>query len=122
MYKILIVDDSTDNIFSLKDALNMADNNYEFLEALDGKQALKMMEKHDIALVLLDIMMPIMDGMEFLKRVKKNKKFSKIPIFVISAITNVSDIKKINKLGIDFHDKPFNIRYVQHKVAELLKP
>ena len=68
MYNILICDDEKDIVNALKIYLN--DSEYQFFEAYNGKKALEIMEKEEIHLVLLDIMMPVMDGIETLNKIR----------------------------------------------------
>ena len=80
MYNILICDDEKDIINAIKIYLN--DSQYQFWEAYNGKQALEIMEREEIHLVLLDIMMPVMDGMETLEKLRK---FSNVPVIFLTA-------------------------------------
>ncbi|MDX9744529.1 MAG: hybrid sensor histidine kinase/response regulator [Arcobacteraceae bacterium] len=103
---ILIVDDTKANVDIL---LNLLDN-YDLIVALDGQTALDILyeENNEIDLILLDIMMPLMDGFEVCKRVKENPKIADIPIIFITAKTDDESIEKGFYLGgVDYVQKPF---------------
>ncbi len=104
MYNILICDDERDIVNALKIYLN--DGDYKLFEAFDGKQALKVVEEQDIHLVLLDIMMPEMDGMEAMVKIREK---TNVPIILLTAKSEETD--KILGLTVgadDYITKPFN--------------
>ena len=80
---ILIVDDTAANIRVLAGILS---KEYEILIATSGKDALHLLETEKVDLILLDIMMPIMDGYEVCKTLKENSKTSKIPVIFVTAL------------------------------------
>ena len=102
---ILIVDDNEINIDVLLGALS----NYDLIPALSGKAALEIIEEEKVDLILLDIMMPSLDGFQVCKKIKNNPKYSNIPIIFLTAKNNTEDIKKGFEYGaIDYITKPFN--------------
>jgi len=102
---ILIVDDISDNVDILVELLE----EHDLVTALDGKSALKIVETEDIDLILLDIMMPEMDGFEVCQKLKENPKYAKIPIIFLSAKQDKEDIEKGFFLGaVDYVTKPFH--------------
>ena len=104
MYNILICDDERDIVNALKIYLN--DANYTLFEAFNGKEALKIVQEQEIHLVLLDIMMPEMDGMEAMVKMREK---SNVPIILLTAKSEDSD--KILGLTVgadDYITKPFN--------------
>lgn len=102
---ILIVDDNESNLDVLLGILSQ----YDVIPSLDGKTALSIIEDENIDLILLDIMMPELDGYDVCKILKNNPKTSKIPIIFLSAKYEMNDIKKGFKLGaVDYITKPFN--------------
>ena len=102
--RILVVDDSKTNIDILIDIL--AD--YDVLVALNGQKAIKILEKKDIDLILLDIVMPDMDGYQTCKNIKNNSKIRNTPIIFITAHTDKDSIANAYKVGgIDYIKKPF---------------
>ena len=105
--KILIVDDVSKNIQILGNILSEKD--YQIAYAQDGKQALKICNNQPFDLILLDIMMPGMDGYTVCKELKSNPKTSEIPIIFLTAKTDLDSIIKGFEIGgQDYITKPFN--------------
>ena len=103
---ILIVDDEKINIEYVSKLL---ENNYNIKVALNGEQALKILGKVKIDLVLLDIHMPIMDGYETIQKIKKNQTLKDIPIIFLTSNKDDDTLIKVFKLGAsDYISKPFN--------------
>jgi len=102
---ILIVDDTNSNIDILLELLK----EYDLIVATEGEEALNIIETDDsIDLILLDIMMPKMDGFEVCEIIKKNIKFSSIPIIFLTAKYDEKSIEKAFEVGgIDYIMKPF---------------
>ena len=96
---VLVVDDITTNITLIKALLK--GKNYEVLVAQSGTQALEIAQQQHPDLILLDIMMPIMDGYEVLARLRSDEKTKDIRIVILSALANESDIKNAMELGAD---------------------
>ena len=104
---ILIVDDNSENRKVLGNLL--IKNGYEVGSANDGYKALKFIENIKPDLILLDIMMPGMDGFEVCEKLKADMETSYIPIIFLTAKTNSEDIVKGFKVGgVDYVSKPFN--------------
>ncbi len=102
---ILAVDDTETNIDILVELLG---DKYEVMVALDGESALEITEEEKIDLILLDIMMPEMDGFEVCNRLKSNEKTKNIPIIFLTAKTDEDSIEKAYEIGgIDYVTKPF---------------
>ena len=117
MYNILICDDEKDIINALKIYLN--DSQYQFFEAYNGKQALSIIENTDIHLVLLDIMMPVMDGIETLTKLRQ---FSNIPVIFLTAKSEEVDmIMGLNIGADDYITKPFRPMEVTARVKSHLR-
>ena len=116
--KILVVDDDKEIVQLLE--IYVRNEGYEPVAAYNGKDALtKLNTTTDIGLVILDLMMPEMDGMEVIKRIRKD---SSIPILVLSAKT--ADMDKIQGLitgADDYVTKPFNPLEVMARVRSLLR-
>ena len=105
--RILIVDDEPLNIDYLEQELE--DLGYEALSARNGLEALEVVESQLPDMILLDIMMPIMDGFEVLARLKAEKHWRDIPVVVISALTDMDNVVKGIELGAeDYLPKPFD--------------
>ncbi len=110
---ILIVDDTKENINIL---LSLLDD-YDLLVALNGKKALKLVDKNKIDLILLDIMMPGMDGYEVCKILKSNSDTKDIPILFITAKTDEDSIEKAYDVGgVDYVTKPFKPKELTSRI------
>jgi CheY-like chemotaxis protein/signal transduction histidine kinase/CHASE3 domain sensor protein len=107
--KILLVDDDMRNIYSLSSALE--EEGLQCIAAENGKEALKALkENKGIDLILLDIMMPEMDGYETAKEIRKIKDFEKLPIIALTAKAMKGDKEKCLVAGMsDYVSKPVNI-------------
>jgi PleD family two-component response regulator len=115
---ILIVDDSSSNIKILLNILGK----YDTIPCTDGKTAIDIATNNDIDLILLDIVMPDIDGFEVCKILKSSLKTKNIPIVFISAKDNVDDITNGFELGgVDYITKPFNPLELQCRVATHIK-
>jgi len=116
---ILIVDDIEINRGILAE---MLEDDYSILQAENGVQALEMLEEHseEIILVLLDLVMPVMDGYEVLKELKKRKYLDRYPVLVISAENSVySERECFNEGATDFIRKPFDATLVRARVKNI---
>ena len=107
--KILITDDDVRNIFSLTKALEKY--KVEVVLAMDGKQALeRMKENPDIDVVLMDMMMPEMNGYETIREIRKTPMFTRLPIIAITAKSMIGDREKCIAAGAsDYISKPVDI-------------
>lgn len=118
--KILIVDDSAINRSLLS---GMLDDTYDILEAGDGIEAIAQIKKHKdkLALVLLDIVMPKMDGFEVLSVMHKNKWTEDIPAIIISAETAGSYINHAYDLGVaEYISRPFDEKTIKRRVTNII--
>jgi CheY-like chemotaxis protein len=106
---VLIVDDDVRNIFSLTKALEVLKMNV--LTAIDGKEALKVLnENPGIDIVLLDMMMPNMDGYETASRIRQTAKFKNLPVIAVTAKAMTGDREKcINAGASDYITKPVDV-------------
>lgn len=105
---ILIVDDMPKNIQLVANILREL-NAYKILFAQNGKEALERVYAHPVDLILLDIMMPVMDGFEVATILKSNPLYADIPIIFLTAYTDIENIKKGFELGaLDYISKPYN--------------
>ncbi len=117
---ILIIDDVSENVDLLVDLLHQ----YDLITALDAESALEILnqEADVIDLILLDIMMPKMDGFELCKIVKSQIQTAKIPIILLSAKNATEDIQKGFELGaVDYVTKPFHPKELLSRVSTHLK-
>jgi len=117
MYNILICDDEKDIVNALK--IYLKDDNYHLFEAFNGKEALEVVKANDIHLVLLDIMMPELDGIQTMVKIRET---SNVPIILLTAKSEDSD--KVLGLTVgadDYITKPFNPIEVSARVKSQLR-
>ena len=119
--QLLVVDDSEMNREILKEILG---KEYRILEACDGNEALEMLEQYgtEISLVLLDIIMPKMDGFEVLAYMNRDKWIEDIPVIMISSEGSESYIRRAYELGAsDYISRPFDAKVVYQRVINMIK-
>lgn len=119
--KILIVDDSETNRQLLTEMLK---DNYDIIEAEDGEKAIEMLHERgeDISLVLLDLLMPVMDGFDVLAYMGKNKWLEEIPVIMISSEDSTPYVKRAYELGVtDYIGRPFDENIVFRRVQNTIK-
>ena len=118
---VLIVDDTQLNRRLLSE---MMCSEYNILEAVDGEMACHMIEEHEqeIAIVLLDLVMPKMDGFEVLERMNERKWIEHIPVIMITSETSDEMVNRASTLGaIDYITKPFNYTIVRIRVQSTIQ-
>ena len=119
--KILLVDDSKMNRMMLTEILG---DSYHILEAENGQECLETLqaEAGNIALVLLDINMPVMNGFEVLKAMNRNHTIEDTPVIMISSDDSDAAIRKSYELGAsDYVNRPFDARIVYRRVTNTIK-
>ncbi|GMU07824.1 MULTISPECIES: response regulator [Corallococcus] len=116
---VLVVDDDPDILEALSEILEA--EGFEIRRARNGKEALERLEPDPPHLILLDLMMPVMDGWEFAQRMRQKPDFAAIPIIVLSADRNVgSKAKDIGAMG--HLAKPFELNDLLSMVRQSLSP
>lgn len=117
---LLIVDDVPANLHTLMEILG---DSYRFIPAKNGEQCLKKLEEEVLPdLVLLDIMMPGMDGYEVCERIKEDVRIQDIPVIFVTAISEIEDAARGFQTGaVDFIQKPLNPIMVKARVELHLK-
>ena len=117
MYSILVCDDEKDIVSALKIYL-MADG-YQVFEAYNGKEALEVLKEQDIHLVLMDIMMPEMDGIAAMVKIRET---SNVPVILLTANDTDGDIVNGLELGADdYITKPFDMEEVLARIESNLR-
>ena len=117
MKKIIVVDDEPDVIFSIKEGLK---NNFEIIGANDGKQLFRRLESVIPDLILLDIMMPEMNGWQVLERLRDSDRLKNIPVVIISARTDETAKKAGSFFAKEFIEKPFVINDLKEIINKIL--
>lgn len=118
---ILVVDDQKVNQKILGKIL---DNNYQVLFAENGAVALEVLDKNrgEVSAILLDLVMPVMNGYEFLTEIKKDSELVKIPIVVATQNnTEEIEVKALEMGASDFVTKPYNPKVILHRLANLIR-
>ena len=118
---ILIVDDSEMNRAILAEILG---SDYNILEASNGQECLTMLDQYDtaIALILLDIVMPVMDGFEVLNTMNRNHRIEDIPVIMISSEDADTVVRRAYELGVsDYVSRPFDAGVVYRRVFNTIK-
>jgi putative two-component system response regulator len=119
-FSVLVVDDSEMNRDLLLRRLKKMGLNIS--QACNGEEALEALDQYEFDLVLLDIMMPVMDGYETLERMRQNPNTQKIPVIMITALDDVeSAVKCIDMGAVDYVTKPFNPVLLQSRVSASLE-
>lgn len=118
MKTMLIVDDSRTNRAILKGIFK---DLYMTLEAADGLEAVELVKKYEINVIILDLNMPHMDGFEFMDYMRRSSAYSNIPIVVNTQYgQEENEIKALAMGAQDFISKPYNIEIVQHRVRNVI--
>ncbi|WP_456474742.1 response regulator [Candidatus Pyrohabitans sp.] len=120
MVKILIVDDEPEIRFLTRKMLEKA--GYEVVEAGDGEEGLRLLEKETPDLILLDVMMPGLKGWEVCGKIKANVRLKNIPVAMFTVRTTEEDVEKSRDCGAEAHiNKPFDREELIYTVEKLLK-
>ncbi len=120
MAKILVVDDEENIVELVK--FNLEREGYEVLTAYDGKEAMEQVESEKLDLVVLDLMLPQMDGFDICRQIRKNSKLNKLPIIMLSAKGEEVDKVLGLELGADdYVTKPFSPRELIARVKAILR-
>ena len=118
--RILLVDDEKDLIETV--GFRLEANGYEVVFAADGQEGLNQARTIKPDLIILDLMLPKMDGYKVCGLLKKDTRYSKIPIILFSSRAQTDDVKMGEELGADAYiTKPFEPQMLLGKIKELLK-
>ena len=119
-YKVLAVDDEPDVLKLVEMALQV--EGYKVIRATCGKEALELAEKEKPNVILLDIMMPDMDGIEVFKRLKNKEETAQIPVIMVTGVSEKENIKKLLDEGVKYYIiKPFDFTDLSSKIGIAIK-
>ena len=119
-YKILIVDDEPDILEFIE--YNLYKEGYEVVKAENGEEALEKASEHMPHLILLDVMMPVMDGIETCKKLRENSKYDDILIaFLTAKREDLSQISGLDAGADDYISKPIKPKVLMSRIAALLR-
>lgn len=120
MKKILIVDDEPNIVMSLE--YTFKKNNFEVFIARDGQEALDILKNALPDIIILDVMMPNVDGYNTLEQIKEDERLTNTKVIFLSAKNKEKDIEKGLALGADLYmTKPFSVKKLVEQVNELTK-
>jgi CheY-like chemotaxis protein len=122
MKKIMLVDDEKDQIFCIKTGFEQEyPNQYEILGVESGKKCFQMLEKGvKPDLIVLDIMMPEMDGWEVFDKIRANQKWKKIPIIFLTARSDGLAKSAGSMIADDYIEKPVEIKELKTRIYNIL--
>ena len=120
MYTILVCDDEQDIVSALE--IYLTAEGYRVLKAYNGKEALAVAAREEVHLILMDIMMPVMDGLQAIRKIRTLKRpdAQTIPVFAMTANAFQEDIQKSREAGITAHfSKPLDYEMLVRKIREM---
>ena len=116
---MLVVDDNYDMVNFLKTELS---SDYTVIEAYDGMEAIDLLKDHHVDVILSDLMMPRMDGIELCRRVKTDRQTRNIPVIILTAKHDAgSEIEGLSRGADDYVTKPFNNDVLKVKIRKLVE-
>jgi len=116
--KILVVDDEPNVVKVVASRLEA--NGYEVITANDGEEGLVKLKSEGADLIILDVMMPKMDGYTFVKKIRADDSISKVPVIILTAKEKMKDLFEIEGIK-DYIIKPFEAKELLEKVNKYLK-
>ena len=117
---ILVVDDEPNIVQTLQDRLEM--NEYTVITASNGQEGLKMAQQEKPDVILLDVIMPVMDGHEMLEVLRKQPECDDISVIMLTARSQTQDIARANACNIDdYIVKPFDLSELLEKIETVLE-
>jgi len=119
MSSLLVVDDNEMNRDVLGRRLEKA--GYEVITVEDGIKALQVLENHKFDLILLDIMMPEMDGFQTLEQIRGREATREVPVVMLTSVNELDDVKRCISLGAnDYVLKPYDIDELRKRIENLI--
>lgn len=117
--RILVVEDEPENRLLIRIVLR--NEGYEVVEAEDGPTALALAERQRPDLILLDVMMPGINGFAVFERLRENPRLRSVPVIMLTALAQRSDVERAVELGVDgYVTKPFEPADLVHAVSDAL--
>jgi len=117
--KVLVVDDEPNIVQTLKDRLEM--NDYQVFTAQNGSDGLKSAQENAPDVILLDVMMPVMDGHEMLEKLRRQDWGQNISVIMLTARSQAQDIARARACGIeDYIIKPFDLSELLEKIEAIV--
>jgi CheY-like chemotaxis protein len=117
--KVLIVDDNADSLAIMRSILE--NRGYQVYVAASGTEALQVVSTHDLDLVLLDVMMPEMSGIEVLQQIKDNSQTGRLAVILVTAKTHDEDVMVGYQYGADYYiTKPFTAKQLLYGIELVL--
>lgn len=117
--KIMVVDDNTVNLATIEQELN---EKYEVIPMLTGRRAIKYLYREKVDLILLDVQMPIMDGIETLKEIRNHENGVTVPVIFLTAKKDAATVIAGSQLGImDYITKPFDPEDLKNRIEQVFK-
>jgi len=118
--KVLVVDDEPNIVQTLKDRLEM--NDYDVVTACNGDEGLTIARQEQPDLILLDVIMPVLDGHEMLEQLRQEEWGSEISIIMLTARSQAQDIQRARACNIDdYIIKPFDLSELLEKIENILE-
>lgn len=118
-HTILVVDDNPDSVEVVRGILEA--RGYDVVTAMSGSEALEVLQAGKVNLVLLDIMMPVMSGIEVLQRIKQNPALSTLPVILVTAKVQDEDLLRGYQYGAEYYiTKPFTAKQLIYGIGLIL--
>jgi DNA-binding response OmpR family regulator len=118
--KILVIDDEPNIVQTLQDRLEM--NEYEVVTAGNGREGMERFEQEKPDVILLDVIMPVMDGHEMLEKLRKQPDGQDVSVIMLTARSQTQDIARANACGIDdYIVKPFDLSELLEKIESVVE-
>jgi signal transduction histidine kinase/ActR/RegA family two-component response regulator len=117
---VLLAEDNTANILTIGEYLKS--HGYKFVEARDGLEAIEKAEASDPSIILMDIQMPVLDGLEAIRRLRRNPRFAATPIISLTALAMPGDRERCLEAGAnEYMTKPVRLKLLQQTIENLVQ-
>lgn len=122
-YNILIVDDSQTMRKVIRKAITISGFDLgNCLEAGNGKEALEILDLHQVDLILADLNMPVMGGLEMIQELRKNKNYDQIPIVLVTTEGSEKRLEELQKIGVNgYIQKPFYPEMIRNILSQIVR-